>query len=188
MIYFKRAPLRGSFLLLLILILCNAERNCILQMYQFKTTAMRRLILAAVVMATFTAAAQSNTASNIIEGGKTLVELVRVFKTPKYIMPLQPVIEKKDSCALKNTTDMCIKNYTADPLLVSLYKRNGNVYEAGVLSLKILPKNQECLYELKAGVYKIKYEIEEGSVKKLIREGEIKLNACENMFKEIKND
>lgn len=149
---------------------------------------MRTLILAAVVIATFNAGAQSNTTSNIIEGGKTLVELVRVFKTPKNITPLQPVVEKKDSCALKNTTDMCIKNSSANALLVSLYKRNGNVYEAGVLSLKIMPKNQECLYELKAGVYKIKYEIEEGAVKKLIREGEIKLSSCENMFNEIKND
>ena len=149
---------------------------------------MRKLILAAVVITTFTAAAQNNTAANIIEGGKTLVELVRVFKTPKYILPLQPVVEKKDSCVLKNTTDMCIKNSTENPLLVSLYKRNGNVYEPCVLTLKILPKNQEFLYELKAGVYKIKYEIEEGAVKKLIREGEIKLNACENTFKEIKKE
>lgn len=116
------------------------------------------------------------------------MELVRVFKMPKYITPPQPVIEKKDSCALKYTTDICIKNSGTNPLLVSLYKRNGNAYEPGVLSLKISTKNQECLYELKAGVYKIKYEIEEGAVKKLIKEGEIKLNACENMFKEIKND
>ena len=149
---------------------------------------MRKLILAAVVITTFTAAAQNNTAANIIEGGKTLVELVRVFKTPKYILPLQPVVEKKDSCVLKNTTDMCIKNSTENPLLVSLYKRNGHVYEPWVLTLKILPKHQEFLYELKAGVYKIKYEIEEGAVKKLIREGEIKLNACENTFKEIKKE
>jgi len=150
---------------------------------------MRTLILSAIALLHVTATAQTNTTANIIEGGKTLVELVRVFKTPKYITPVQtPVVEKKDSCALKYTTDICIKNSGASPMLVSLYRRNGNVYEPGVLSLKISAKNQECLYELKAGVYKIKYEIEEGAVKKLIKEGEIKLNACENMFKEIKND
>jgi hypothetical protein len=71
---------------------------------------------------------------------------------------------------------------------VSLYRRNGNGYETGALSLKISVKNQECLYELKAGVYKIRYEIEEGAVKKTLKEGEIKLNACENLYKEIKND
>ncbi len=148
---------------------------------------MRKLILSAVAMLTLTVSAQSNTASNIIEGGKTLVELVRVFKMPRYIMAQQPVVEKKDSCALKNVSDITIKNSLTSALVVSLYRRNGNVYEAGVLSLKILPKNQETIYEVKAGIYKIKYEIEEDEEKRTIREGEIKLNACENIFKEIKN-
>lgn len=138
-------------------------------------------------MLTLTASAQSNTTANIIEGGKTLVELVRVFKMPRYIMAQQPVVEKKDSCAIKSTSDISIKNSLSTALLVSLYRRNGNLYEAGALSLKILPKNQETLYELKAGIYKIRYEIEEDDEKKIIREGEIKVIACENIFKEIKS-
>jgi hypothetical protein len=86
---------------------------------------MRRLILAATVLMNFSTTAQNNTANNIIEGGKTLVELVRVFKTPKYFMPPpQVVVEKKDSCALKNIADIGIKNSTAYPLIVSLYRRN----------------------------------------------------------------
>lgn len=157
-------------------------------MYPIKTTVMRRLILAAIVITTFNAAAQNNLASNIIEGGKTLVELVRVFKTPKFMMSQQPVVEKKDSCAIKNISDFTIKNSTGNPLLVSLYRRNGNVYEPGVLSLKILPKNQETIYEIKAGIYKIKYETEEDDEIKTFREGEMKLIGCENIFKEIKND
>jgi hypothetical protein len=152
---------------------------------------MRTLILSAIALLHVTATAQSNTASNIIEGGKTLVELVRVFKTPKYSFVQQPAppVEKKDSCAVKNISDISIKNSTGKALLVSVYRRNGNVYETGVLSLKILPKNQETIYELKAGIYKIKYETEdEDDEKKTIREGEIKLMACTNVFKEIKND
>ena len=149
---------------------------------------MSKLILSAVTIIAFTASAQNNTASNIIEGGKTLVELVRVFKMPKYVMSQQSIVEKKDSCTVKNTTDFSVKNSTEKSLLVSLYRRNGNIYEASVLSLKILPKNQENLYEIKAGIYKIKYEMEEDDVKKIIRQGEIKLIACENIFKEIKND
>ena len=117
------------------------------------------------------------------------MELVRVFKMPRYFMPLpQPVVEKKDTCLIKNISDFTIKNSTNKTLLVSLYRRNGNIYEPGVLSLKILPKNQETLYELKAGIYKMKFETEEDEEKKVFREGEIKLNACENIFKEIKND
>lgn len=73
-------------------------------------------------------------------------------------------------------------------MLVSVYRRNGNRYETGVISLKILPKNQETIYGLRAGIYKIKYEKEdEDDEKKTIREGEIKLMACINIIKEIKN-
>ena len=153
---------------------------------------MRTLILSAIALLHVTATAQSNTTANIIEGGKTLVELVRVFKTPKFSFiqqPAPPPVEKKDSCAVKNISDISIKNSTDKALLVSVYRRNGNVYETGVLSLKILPKNQETIYELKAGIYKIKYETEdEDDDKKTIREGEVKLMACTNIFKEIKND
>jgi cell division protein YceG involved in septum cleavage len=149
---------------------------------------MKGLIFALVVIISINAIAQNNTAANIIEGGKTLVELVRVFKMPRYTMSLQPVVEKKDSCAIKNVTDFTIKNSTEEPLLVSLYRRNGNVYEAGVLSLKILPKNQETIYEIKAGIYNMKFETEADDEKKMIRQGEIKLIGCQHIFKEIKKD
>jgi hypothetical protein len=149
---------------------------------------MRKLIIAALAILNCTATAQNSTASNIIEGGKTLVELVRVFRMPRTIIPQQNPIEKKDSCSLKNICDICFKNSTAKPLIVSLYKRNGNGYDAAVLTMKILPKNQEYFYELKTGIYKMKLETEEEDEKKLFREGEIKLNACENIFKEIKNE
>ena len=150
---------------------------------------MRAFILTAAVLININTSAQNNTAANIIEGGKALVELVRVFKMPRYFMPLpQPIVEKKDSCLIKNTSDFTIKNSTNKPLLVSLYRRNGNIYEPGILFLKILPKNQETLYELKAGIYKMKFETEVDDEKKVFREGEIKLNACENVFREIKND
>ena len=149
---------------------------------------MRKLILVAVVFITGNAAAQNNTASNLIEGGKTLVELVRVFKSPKNSTPQQNMVEKKDSCSIKNISDLCIKNNTAKMLLVSLYKRNGNGYDAGVLLMRVLPKNQEYFYELKSGVYKMKIETEEAEIKKIFREGEIKLNACENLVKDIRNE
>jgi hypothetical protein len=153
---------------------------------------MRTIILSAIALLHVTATAQNNTASNIIEGGKTLVELVRIFKSPKnliYGAPQQNIVEKKDSCMVKNITDFCIKNSTTNPLLVSLYRRNGNVYEPGVLTLKILAKGQECLYEIKAGIYKIKFEAEdEDEEKKIIREGEMKIVACTNFFQEIKNE
>lgn len=150
---------------------------------------MRTLIVAVAALINVNTFAQNNTAANIIEGGKTLVELVRVFKTPKTTLASEaPPVIRMDSCAVKNTTDICVKNATGKALQVSLFRRNGNTYETAVLSLKVLPKNQECLYELKSGVYKIKLETEENGIKTSLREGEIKLNACENVFKEIKID
>jgi hypothetical protein len=150
---------------------------------------MRTLIVAAAALINVNTAAQNTTTANIIEGGKTLVELVRVFKTPKTSLVSEPpAVKRVDSCSIKNTTDICFKNSVGKPLLVSLFRRNGNAYETAVLSLKILSKNQECLYELKSGVYKIKLETEENGIKTSLREGEIKLNACENVFREIKID
>jgi|APGre2960657404_1045060.scaffolds.fasta_scaffold42403_2 hypothetical protein len=154
-----------------------------------KLTIMRILILATAVLIHSNLAAQNTTTANIIEGGKTLVELVRIFKTPKFAFVQIPVApaEKRDSCAVKNTSDISIKNSTDKPLLVSVLRRNGNIYEPGVLSMKILPKNQETIYELKTGIYKIRYEKEDDDEKLLINEGEIKLLACANIFREIKN-
>lgn len=149
---------------------------------------MRKLFLPVIVLTTFTASAQNNTASNIIEGGKTLVELVKVFKTPKTGLSQQSPVEMKDSCSIKSTADLCIKNSTGNFLVASLYKRNGNTYEAGALSMKVLPKDQGYLYELKTGVYKLKLETEDNGVKKVLQEGEIKLNACQNFYKEVKNE
>ena len=76
---------------------------------------MKGLIFALVVIISINAIAQNNTAANIIEGGKTLVELVRVFKMPRYTMSLQPVVEKKDSCAIKNVTDLLLKIQRKSP-------------------------------------------------------------------------
>lgn len=150
---------------------------------------MRRYLLIAICMYSATAPAQNNTASNLIEGGKTLVELVRVFKTPKNNVTAntQPAAIKTDSCTIKNISDLCFKNTTAKSLYVSLFKRNGNNYEANVLTIKILPKTQECWYELKAGIYKFKIEVDGEDDKKVVyREGEMKLSACENTVREIK--
>ena len=62
---------------------------------------MKKLIMSAIVFISLTATSQSNTTTNIIEGGKTLVELVRVFKMPRYAMVQQPVVEKKTVVPLK---------------------------------------------------------------------------------------
>ena len=130
-----------------------------------------------------TSTAQNNTASNIIEGGKTLVELVRAFKSSKNVLPQQNLIENKDSCSIKNLADICYKNESGNNITVSFFKRNGQSY-APALTLKISNNGKECLYELQSGVYK--YKIESGEQKIVLSEGELKLNACDKLVKEIK--
>lgn len=148
---------------------------------------MRKIILSAFVWLTLTASAQNNTAENIIAGGKTLVELVRVLKMPAYAGYEPKVAEKIDSCKLKDISDLSFKNNTDKSLYVSLFRRNGNTYEANVLTIKVLPKAQEYWFELKSGIYKFKVEMDsENEVRIVYREGEMKLTACENLVKEIK--
>ena len=149
---------------------------------------MRKIILStAVLIFNLVVNAQSNTASNIIEGGKTLVELVRVLKAPAYQAAQQNITEKVDSCRLKNLSDLSFKNSTDTALYITLTKRNGSAYETNTLTMKILPKAREYLYELRAGIYKYTIEMDGEEEKRVLyREGEMKLSACENSFQEIK--
>ena len=72
---------------------------------------MRKHLLIAVYIYTIPAAAQNNTGSDLIEGGKTLIELVKVFKTPKsnVVGRVLPTLQKTDSCSVKNTSERKIR-------------------------------------------------------------------------------
>jgi hypothetical protein len=149
---------------------------------------MRVLILSASIAIAISTTAQNNTAYNIIEGGKTIVELIRIFKAPREAMyPQNTFVEKKDSCVVKNVCDVSFKNSTDTALYISLYRRNGDKYDTNVLTMRVLPKALEYLYEIRSGIYKFKIEMDgEDENRVLYREGEIKLVACQNVFKEIK--
>ena len=149
---------------------------------------MRIIVMMATLLFGSAGMAQNGTAGNIIEGGKTLVELVRVFKIPRNNIGQQNITEKKDSCVIKGISDLCIKNSTGHGLWVTLYKRAGNGYEPGVLTAMILSRNQECWYELKSGIYKYRLDTDTGDSLKLFRQGEWKLDACSNMVKEIREN
>jgi hypothetical protein len=151
---------------------------------------MKKYFLAAACLYNISLAAQNNTASNLIEGGKTLVELVRVFKTPKNNIAASTAAAqtpKTDSCAFKNISDISFKNSTAKSLYITLVKRNGAGYETQKFTIKVLPKAQEYFYEMRTGIYHLKIETDGDEESKILfKEGEIKLTACENTLKEIK--
>ncbi|MEO5967069.1 MAG: hypothetical protein ABIP69_02310 [Ferruginibacter sp.] len=131
--------------------------------------------------------------SPVVEGGKALVELIRIFKTPKKNMGTHSDknFEKfelsDDNCMVKQQSDLCFKNNTSQSIMISIYRRNGTSYEEQPFTMKVLSQKEECWFELKAGIYKYKIEIDSGIYNSTLREGEFKLEACDNMEREIKD-
>ena len=76
---------------------------------------------------------------------------------------------------------------TGKTIIVSLYARNGNVYDTQALSLKLSPLTQESLYEIRTGIYKYRIETEGEDERVLLHEGELKLQPCDKLVKEIKS-
>jgi hypothetical protein len=152
---------------------------------------MRKLFFLLLMSSCLSAIAQSNLTTNIIEGGKTLIDLVRVFKTPKttLITTATTSVSVVDSCYSKGLADVCYKNTSGKTMQVSLYKRNGTNYATTALSLRISTNSQEHLYEVPVGIYKFKIEYDEQDSRKIIfSEGEIKINACDKVVREIKKE
>lgn len=155
---------------------------------------MRKLILVLFMSSSLLAVAQSNLTTSIIEGGKTLVDLVRVFRVPKTM--LYPSANNNatstatvDSCYSKGLADISFKNTSGKSMQVSLFKRNGAIYSTTSLNLFISNNSQEYLYEVPIGIYKFKIEYENEDEKKVVyREGEIKINACDKLVREIKKE
>lgn len=136
--------------------------------------------------------AQSNVGSTIVEGGRALIELIKVIKMPKRKAADKPVevSSKKElsseNCYLKQQSDLCFLNSTDQSLVISIYRRSGDSYEESPFTMKVISRKEECWFALKAGIYKYKIEIDRGLMNLLLREGEFKLEACENMLREIK--
>ncbi len=151
---------------------------------------MRKLFFLLPAFLCLNATAQKNTADNIIEGGRVLADILRVFKTPKNNLVQTPVPTAQitaDSCQLKALSDCCFKNTSGKSLYIALYKRNGNIYTTVPLNLLIPDNTKECLLDIPAGIYKYKIEYEaEDKRRILFREGEFKLDACGKKLEEIK--
>jgi hypothetical protein len=143
---------------------------------------MRKLISFVFSLIMVSIAEAQLTTENLIEGSKTLVELISVLKNK----PSAAGKNIADSCAVKQLANLCFKNSSSRDLAVTLYRRIETVYDTQPFSVKVLPKKQECLYQLKSGIYKYRIEADSGMVRVLINEGEFKLQPCDNMKREIK--
>ena len=148
---------------------------------------MKLIILVVISISSLSSSAQTTTTTSLIEGGKALIELITVLKKNKTVTTTA-IADKKvilDSCATKQKADLCFNNSSTKDLAISLYKRTDTGYEAQPFTMKVITKKQECWYELRSGIYKYKIELDNGGVKSLISEGELKLQPCDNMQREI---
>ena len=160
----------------------NASCNCIVHI---KCGVMKKIILTAVICFPGVLQAQSAITSDLVEGGKALVELVKViltFRTPS----TTATYNSADSCGSKKLADISFKNKTDKSVVVSLFLRIGNGYDVKPLVLTLAAQSKESLYELKAGVYKYRVETEVDGKKEVLHEGELKLQPCDKTIKEIK--
>ncbi len=148
---------------------------------------MRIIIYIIISLISVTISIAQPTTSNLIQGGKTLIELISILKKnkPASTANLSNKNAMIDSCAAKQTSDLCFKNSSTKDLAISIYKRAEVGYEALPFTMKVITKKQECWYELRSGIYKYKIELDIGGIKTLMSEGELRLQSCENMLREI---
>lgn len=149
---------------------------------------MRKLLIIAAIFIPVVLQAQNTITSDIVEGGKTLVELIKVIRTPRITDEIntKPVTRVVDSCGIKNLADISFKNKTEGKVQVSLSLRVGNSYDALTLSLTLSALSQENLYALKTGIYKYKIISIADEEELTLHEGELKLNPCDKLVREIK--
>ena len=146
---------------------------------------MKTLLLFIAISMPALLRAQPPNASDLLEGGKTLIELIRVIKPQK--AALNGVGYKSpDSCSLKKVADLSFKNRTGKTMIISLYFRVGNSYEPGPLSLQVSPSSKESLFDVRAGVYKYKIETDSAGQRTLLHEGELRLAPCEKVVRYVK--
>ncbi|MBL0056309.1 MAG: hypothetical protein IPP31_08940 [Chitinophagaceae bacterium] len=122
--------------------------------------------------------AQSNQ-SSLIEGGKLLVELVKVFK--------KEGPAKTGSDQLNGKSDLCFSNTTRDTLSVEVFKKlNDTVYRSLPFSLNLSGVTQECLLELNPMVYHYRISKRSNGLPQTLVEGDLRLMPNEKMQREIK--
>jgi len=146
---------------------------------------MKTLLLFTVIAIPVFSSAQPTNASNFLEGGKTLIELIKVIKPQRTGLTPAPY-QGPDSCSIKKIADISFRNKTDKVMVVSMYFRMGNAYEQQALSLRLSPSAQESLYDLRAGIYRYKMESDSSGQRILLHEGELKLAPCEKAVKDIK--
>lgn len=119
------------------------------------------------------------TSSNIVDGGKVLIELVKVFKKSQ--------AQKDLHISENNLSDICFTNSTPDNLYIELSKKiNDTTYRNLPSAISLTNNAHECLLELPPNVYHYKVYKKINGIQSLSLEGDIRLLPNEKMEREIK--
>ena len=111
-------------------------------------------------------------ADPVIEGGKLIVELIKVLSTKKDQM--------KDSGCKGNYADLCIENESSRSLTVFLEHRAS----AERREVVILPGGKECSLQAKVSVWS--YDLRITGATQPTRKGDILMEGCNNVVMNIK--
>ena len=117
--------------------------------------------------------------NTLIESGKILVELVKIFKKSNG----QPA----GMFNTNNLSDLCFANSSLDNLFIEISKKiNDSFYKPLPASISLNSQSHECLLELISGIYHYKLFKRNGTSLTLQLEGDLKLVPNEKMEREIK--
>ena len=108
----------------------------------------------------------------VIEGGKLIVELIKVLSNKKD--------QAKDAGCKASYADLCIENESISSLTVLLEHRASSEQRDVV----ILPSGKECCLQAKVGVWS--YDLRITGSLQAIRKGDILIEGCNNMVMNIK--
>jgi hypothetical protein len=116
-------------------------------------------------------ATSATSPSPVIEGGKLVVELIKVFSGRK----------DQASAGCKNSyADICIANESVSTFTVSLQKRFTNELREVV----VLPAGRECSLQVGIGVWT--YDLKIPGNPTSMRKGDILVEACNNVEMKVK--
>ncbi|MBL0254056.1 MAG: hypothetical protein IPQ27_03415 [Chitinophagaceae bacterium] len=73
-----------------------------------------------------------------------------VFKTPRQntspqnLTAASHTATSADSCAIKQRSDLCYKNSSSKVLAISIYRRNGDVYDNLPFTMKVIAQSRNA--------------------------------------------
>ena len=121
-----------------------------------------------IVSSTF---AQKDTPAQLLEGGKMILEAIRLFKLDKEK-------KKEKDCTLS----ICFDNQTAERVKIFV---QSILMEEEEIPIEIYSSagNQDCSYSITAGIYSYEVQSEEGDI---LRKAEVNVKACRAVLIEVK--